>query len=252
MNRVETELFGRFFEVEDRHWWFVGRRRIVLDQLARHMRPVEACGHGGAGCRPRILDLGCGTGGVLAHLGELGNALGVDPSPEAAGYCHERGLSVALGSGMDLPFPDETFDAVLALDVIEHVEDDVALLREARRVLRPGGVVVLTVPALPWLWSSHDDVNHHFRRYMRGSLERSVRAARLAPLKTTYYNALLLPLAVTRKVVARFNGTGDHLETLPGAANSVLRSVLSAERPVIRHWDLPLGASLVCTARRKP
>ena len=235
---METELFGRFFEEEDRHWWFVGRRRIVLDQLARY-----------ADSGP-VLDLGCGTGGVLAHLGAFGRAYGIDPSAEAAGFCRERGLPVALGSGMDLPFADEAFGAVLALDVIEHVEDDVAILREARRVLRPGGVAILTVPALPWLWSSHDDVNHHYRRYMRATLERSVRAGGLEPIKVSYYNALLLPLAATRKVVSRINGTGHHLETLPGPANAMLRSLLTAEMGVIRRLDIPVGASLVCAARR--
>lgn len=235
---METELFDRFFEVEDRHWWFVGRRHIVLDQVSRYGK------HG------RVLDLGCGTGGVLAHLDSYGEAIGIDPSSEAAGYCRQRGVKMAIASGMELPFRDQSFDVVLALDVIEHVDDDVAILREARRVLRPGGVVILTVPALPWLWSSHDDVNHHRRRYVRRTLEASVRAAKLRPVKTSYYNALLLPLAVTRKVVHRFNGTGDHLETLPGAANGVLRGVLSAELPLIRQVDLPIGASLVCTARR--
>ncbi|MCS7072820.1 MAG: hypothetical protein NZM00_15050, partial [Anaerolinea sp.] len=113
-----------------------------------------------------------------------------------------------------------------------------------------GGIVVITVPALPWLWSSHDDVNHHRRRYLRRTLEETVRAANLEPVKVSYYNALLLPLAVTRKVVHRLNGTGDHLETLPGPLNGVLRGVLGAERPLIRRGDLPIGASLVCTARR--
>jgi SAM-dependent methyltransferase len=245
---VETQLFGRFYQVEDRHWWFVGRRRIVLDQLSRYLTPAGS--PHAPGCRDRILDLGCGTGGVLAHLGRFGLACGIDPSPEAVGYCHERGLPVALGSGLELPFRDGSFAAVLALDVIEHVEDDVGMLREARRVLRPGGIVVITVPALPWLWSSHDVVNHHFRRYMRATLSRAVRAGGLTPVKVSYYNALLLPLAVTRKVLHRLNGTGDHLETLPGPANALLRTILTAELPAIRRLDLPLGASLVCTARR--
>jgi SAM-dependent methyltransferase len=247
---LETELFGRFFEVEDRHWWFVGRRRIVLDQLTRAIPRADACYPGGPDRHRRVLDIGCGTGGVLAHLGEFGKAYGIDPSPEASRYCHERGLPIALGSGMDLPYRDQTFEAVLALDVIEHVDDDVRLLREARRVLRPGGVAVLTVPALPWLWSSHDVVNHHYRRYVRSTLEAAVCAAGLAPEKVSYYNSLLLPLAVTRKVMHRMNGTGDHLESLPGPANGVLRAILGAEQPLIGKVDLPIGASLVCTARR--
>ena len=240
MFAVETILFDRFFEVEDQHWWFVGRRRIVLDQLRRYGK------HG------RALDLGCGTGGVLKHLEWFGPACGIDPSPEATGYCHKRGLSVALASGLDLPFADATFNAVLALDVIEHVEDDVGLLREMRRVLDHEGIAVITVPALPWLWSSHDDVNHHYRRYTRATLERALRSAGLEPLRVSYYNALLLPLAITRKFVHRMNGTGDHLETLPGPANTALRAVLSAELPAIRRWELPIGASLICTARPAP
>jgi SAM-dependent methyltransferase len=247
---LETELFGRFFEVEDRHWWFVGRRQIVFDQLARYVPPADAEYSGGPDGRRRILDLGCGTGGVLAHLAAFGQAYGIDPSPEAAGFCHQRGLTMALASGLDLPFADQMFEAVLALDVIEHVEDDVGVLREARRVLRPGGVVVITVPALPWLWSSHDDVNHHYRRYLRRTLVKAIRDARLEPVKVSYYNALLLPLAATRKVMHRLNGTGDHLESLPGPFNGVLRGVLGSELPLIRRADLPLGASLVCTARR--
>jgi SAM-dependent methyltransferase len=235
---LETELFGRFFELEDRHWWFVGRRGIVLDQLRRFR------------ARGPMLDLGCGTGGVLSHLSALGPACGIDPSAEAVRFCHRRGLPVALARGDALPFADGTFGAIVALDVIEHVDDDVALLREARRVLRPGGLIVITVPALPWLWSSHDDVNHHRRRYVRLTLDRSIRSAGLQPRVMSYYNALLLPLAATRKVIHRFNGTGDHLEALPGPANGVLRAVLNAERPIIRRFDLPLGASLVCTARR--
>lgn len=247
---METQLFGRFFAVEDRHWWFVGRRRIVLDQLAHSIPPADACYPGGPEGVRRILDIGCGTGGVLPHLAPFGRAYGIDPSPEAARYAQQRGVPIALGSGFALPFRDGTFEAVLALDVIEHVEDDVGFLGEARRVLRPGGVAVLTVPALPWLWSSHDDVNHHFRRYVRATLERTVRAAGLEPVKISYYNSFLLPLAITRKIVHRLNGTGDHLENLPGPANGVFRTILAAEKPIIGRMDLPIGASLVCTARR--
>ena len=134
---MDTLLYDRFFDTEDRHWWFVGRRRLVTDLLA------------GFGARGRILDLGCGTGGVLQHLQGLGDAVGLDPAPEAARYCRRRALPMVLGSGLELPFADGSFDAVLALDVIEHVPDDVAMLREARRVLRPGGTLVVTVPSLP-------------------------------------------------------------------------------------------------------
>jgi len=235
---LDSALYDRFFDTEDRHWWFVGRRRLVTDLLRR----------GGAG--GRMLDLGCGTGGVLQHLGDFGEALGLDPAPEAAGYCRRRGVPMVVGSGLELPFADGSFDAVLALDVIEHVADDVALLQEARRVLRPGGVLLVTVPALPWLWSAHDDVNHHYRRYTLATLRRSLRAGGFRPARVSYYNALLLPLAIARKFLQRLGGSDEHhLEDLPRPLNAALRGVLGLEGAVIGRRDLPIGASLIAAAR---
>jgi SAM-dependent methyltransferase len=234
---VDSELYDRFFDTEDRHWWFVGRRRLVTDLLARTQ------------ARGRILDLGCGTGGVLQHLSPFGDAIGLDPAPEAAQYCRLRSVPMIVGSGMELPFADASFDAVLALDVIEHVPDDVALLCEARRVLRPGGVLVVTVPALPWLWSAHDDVNHHYRRYTLSTLRGSLRAGGFRPRQISYYNAILLPLAIARKFINRLGHSDEHhLEDLPAPVNAMLRGVLGLEGRLIRRRNLALGASLIAAA----
>ncbi|MGE0542227.1 MAG: class I SAM-dependent methyltransferase [Dehalococcoidia bacterium] len=234
---MDSELYDRFFDTEDRHWWFVGRRRLVTELMER------------VGVHGRILDLGCGTGGVLQHLGTFGDAIGLDPAPEAAKYCGRRQLPMVIGSGMELPFADASFDAVLALDVIEHVPDDVALLREARRILRPGGVLLVTVPALPWLWSAHDDVNHHYRRYTLGTLRRSLHQGGFRARRMSYYNAILLPLAIARKFVNRVGHSDEHhLEDLPGPLNAMLRGILRTEGRVIRRRDLPLGASLISAA----
>lgn len=234
---MDSELYDRFFDTEDRHWWFVGRRRLVTNLMKRvHVRG-------------RILDLGCGTGGVLQHLGVFGDAIGLDPAPEAAKYCGRRNVPMVVGSGMDLPFADASFDAVLALDVIEHVPDDVALLREAQRILRPGGVLVVTVPALPWLWSAHDDVNHHYRRYTLDTLRQSLQHGGFRPRRISYYNAILLPLAIARKFVNRVGGSDEHhLEDLPGPLNATLRGILWAEGRVLSRRELPLGASLIAAA----
>jgi SAM-dependent methyltransferase len=234
---VDSQLYDRFFDTEDRHWWFVGRRRLVTGLLEQ------------TGARGRTLDLGCGTGGVLQHLGGFGDAIGLDPAPEAAQYCRRRDVPMLIGSGTELPFTDRSFDIVLALDVIEHVPDDVALLREAERVLRPGGVLLVTVPALPWLWSAHDDVNHHYRRYTMTTLRESLTAGGFRPQRITYYNGALLPLAIARKFINRFGGSDEHhLEDLPAPLNSTLRGILSLEGRVLRHRDLRLGASLITTA----
>jgi SAM-dependent methyltransferase len=235
---VDSQLYDRFFDTEDRHWWFVGRRRLATALLEQ------------TGARGRILDLGCGTGGVLQHLGSFGDAIGLDPAPEAAQYCKRRDVPMVVGSGMDLPFADSSFDIVLALDVIEHVPDDVALLREAQRVLRPDGVLLVTVPALPWLWSAHDDVNHHYRRYTMTTLRESLTAGGFRPQRISYYNGVLLPLAIARKFINRFGGSDEHhLEDLPAPLNSTLRGILSLEGRVLRRRDLRLGASLITTAQ---
>jgi SAM-dependent methyltransferase len=234
---LDPALVARFFEVEDYHWWFVGRRRIVFDQIRRHAPPG------------RLLDVGCGTGGILTHLGSFETPVGIDPAPEAIECCRRRNLTAAVASGTHLPFQTGVFSLALALDVIEHLENDLGLLREMWRVLAPGGVAILTVPALPQLWSSHDEVNRHHRRYMRSTLERRVRAAGLKVLTISYYNAFLLPLAAMRKLILRSAGDSNHhLERLPRPLNAALREVMSAERPLIRRWGLPLGASLLCVA----
>ncbi len=233
--------------MEDSHWWFVARERIVLDQF---VRATHAARSSQSASDYRILDVGCGTGSTLAHLADFGQAVGIDTSPQAAAYCRRRQVPVALASALAMPFPDESFDSVFALDVVEHVKDDVAMLREIRRTLRPGGTVIITVPALPWLWSGHDDINHHQRRYMKAGLEQALRAAGLEPLKTSYYNSFLLPLAAARKLIHRLNGMGDHLDPPPRLANAVLRQVFAAERPLLGRIDFPLGASLISISHK--
>src|SRR5579883_787921 len=148
---MDPALYEQHARLEDTHWWFLGRRRLVLAELARHAGTNAG----------RILDIGCGTGGMLPQYAAFGNACGLDPSEEAQDACRRRGVPFVRGSGAQLPFADASIDVITALDVIEHVRDDAGLLRELRRVLRPGGVLVLTVPAYQFLWSQHDVFNHH-------------------------------------------------------------------------------------------
>lgn len=240
---MDTKLYDLFYSLEDSHWWFQGRKDLVLS-LAERYRPRF---------QPRILDVGCGTGGMLAHFSRLGPSIGLDMARESAYYCGKRSLEMVLGSGIALPFRTGSFDIVAALDVIEHVDEDQALLHEMQRVLAPGGVLLLTVPAFQFLWSSHDDLNHHRRRYVRQGLACQINAAGFTPLKLSYYNSLLLPAAVVRKYVlkVRSNGTACHLEQLPAPLNTIFRRILSMEKPVLARTQLPLGASIICAARRR-
>ncbi len=240
---MDALMYEQHFRLEDRHWWFLGRRELVLQELRRF-----------AGQQPGpILDLGCGTGGMLAHFAQLADAVGLDSAPEAASACIKRGLPFVRGWGTCLPFPNASFGVVTALDVIEHIPDESGVLREALRVLRPSGLLVVTVPAYQFLWSRHDELNHHQRRYRRRSLAAVLQRAGFEIAKLSYYNTLLFPAAVGRKALMRFSrvdGPASHLDEVPGPLNAALRRVLLCEQPLVRHWDLPFGASLICVARR--
>jgi SAM-dependent methyltransferase len=240
---MDAALYEQHQRLEDSHWWFLGRRHLVLRELARH-----------AGSEPGpILDVGCGTGGMLPHLQQIAPAIGLDPAPEAAGACRRRGVCFVLGSGTRLPFADSTFGTITALDVVEHVPDDIGMLREFHRVLRPGGLLLITVPAYQFLWSQHDEFNHHQRRYRRRNLQRVVRRSGLTIARISYYNTLLFPAAVARKAMMRFQrgaGPASHLEEVPAPLNTLLRDIMLREEPIVARWDIPFGASLICAARR--
>ena len=183
---------------EDRHWWYRGRR-TVLD--ARDRRA--------ASCPPRarILDAGCGSGRNMVELARHGTVTGVELS--ATSVCaRARARTPArwsTGSVLEMPFADDSFDLAVSLDVIEHLEDDLGALRELRRVVAPGGALLVTVPAYQWLWSGHDEINHHHRRYTRRSLQRVAEQAGWRQARTTYFNSLLLPVAIVLRVLDRVN-----------------------------------------------
>src|ERR1044071_3126948 len=183
---MQQHTYSIMYEVEGAHWWFVGRRRIlesfvhrICGDLKRELN-VE---------RPRILDVGCGTGANLEMLGQFGEAHGVDVSTDALAFCRARGLEhVRHGAAEKLPYEDGSFDLATGLDVVEHLDDDVAGLSEMRRVLRPGGRVLLFVPAFMFLWGVQDDISHHRRRYTRAELTDAIERAGLSVERSTYAN----------------------------------------------------------------
>src|SRR3954467_14600791 len=151
---MKEHTYPIMFRVEQSHWWYTGRRRILASFLEEICRPVT-------GRRPRILDVGCGTGANLEMLSQFGDAEGVDVSQDALAFCRERGLAnVHLGAAEKLPYEDESFDLVTALDVVEHLDDDVGGLKEMRRVLKPQGRALLFVPAFMFLWGVQDGSSH--------------------------------------------------------------------------------------------
>jgi SAM-dependent methyltransferase len=242
---METDYFERLYSLEEGHWWHSTRRRLVLDQLERTYHD---------GSDRRLLDAGCGTGRMLSELDRSGTALGIDLSDEALRFCRERDHArVVKASLLELPFPDAAFDVVTALDVLEHVADDVGALRECRRVLKPGGRMFIFVPAYRWLWSLQDEISHHHRRYTARTLRASVGAAGYEIDRLTYVSFFLLPVIflgrLWLRVLLRFKDIKDENQLHPGWSNGLLASIFGYEIPLIRRLDLPVGASLFCVAR---
>jgi SAM-dependent methyltransferase len=237
--------YAILYEVEEAHWWYRGRRRII----ARFVE--EICKSLGKS-RPRILDVGCGTGGNLVVLSQFGEAEGVDVSPDALEFCRQRGLqNVKLGAAEKIPYADGSFDLVTALDVVEHFDDDVAGLREMRRVLQPNGRLLLFVPTFMFLWGVQDDVSHHRRRYRLSELRRAVEKAGFEVERMTYANiTFFLPILLIRKLM---NLTGMRTDTenkinIP-ALNGLFARLFGAESTVLRYMNLPFGVSGLCVAR---
>jgi len=242
---VNPEEYGRMFDAEETQWWYAGMRAISMALLSPALaaRPESA----------RILDAGCGTGHNLRHLSRFGRAVGVDLSDDALRFCRARGAAAAKASLLALPFPDATFDGVTSFDVLYHrwVADDRAAVAELARVLRPGGVLLVRVPALRVLWGAHDEAVHSRHRYTRGEVKTLLREAGLEVVRASYGNTLLFPLLAARRTLDRITGRhGSDVAFLPAPLERAFRALLEVEARLVRLVSLPVGASVFALARR--
>ena len=233
------------FEMEERHWWFVARRGILLNLLDRSL-PKNA--------RLDILDAGCGGGATMEALSRYGRVRGMELSAEAVDFNRSRGRDVVEGAIEKIPFPDASFDLALALDVLEHVSDDLLALRDLHRVLRPGGSLLVTVPALQALWSPHDIANGHYRRYTLDELRGRIEQAGFEVVVATYFNTILFPVILAVRTLGRLrpgheNGASDVGE-VPGPLNFLLERTFSLEARLIGRRALPVGVSALCLVRK--
>lgn len=234
-------------DCEDHHWWHTGRRRIVSDMVERLRLPPNS----------RLLDAGCGAGGMLDTLSIFGEVSGLDMDPEKAALARRRGYDdIREGVVERLPWDEEMFDLVTLLDVLEHTADDRVTLNELHRVVRPGGYLLVTVPAYQALWSSHDVVNHHYRRYSRRALRAAAGGAAWSVERITFFNALLLPPAIAVRLAQKLRreSAAQHTpdaEIGPRWLYPALEMPLRAEASWLRRdLNLPVGLSLLALLRR--
>ena len=205
--------------------------------------------------RARILDAGAGSGRNMVELGRHGAVTAIELSPTSVCLARARDVGeVVEGSVLDMPFESGSFDLATSLDVIEHLEDDLGALRELRRVVTPGGCLLVTVPAYQWLWSGHDEVNHHHRRYTRRSLRVVGEQAGWKQVRTTYFNSLLLPVAMVLRIMDRFSRktTESSLDLWvpPQPLNWLMERPLALEAALIaRGGRIPAGLSLLSVFR---
>ena len=226
-------------EVEDWHWWYRVRRDI-LDQQLRRLQLDPA--------RARILDVGCGTGGASLTLARHGRAVALDRSPGSFAIAMDRPYThrVVASASAPLPFADDSFDVVCALDILEHLDDDAAAARELHRVCKPGGTVIAFVPAYSILWGYNDEYSHHKRRYNATQLNSLLRGAGFTISESGYFNAVLfLPTLVARLVqraLPRLTQGMEHA-TRPSPLNGLLTRIFQLEVPILRRRALPFGTS---------
>jgi SAM-dependent methyltransferase len=246
---MDATFERKYHRLEDDQWWFRARRDIICHLV------------GGLGLNPAsaILEVGCSTGPLLAALGEAGYdaASGIDISSEAIAQAKQRGLNtVQQMDAAQLEFADQSFDLVIASDVLEHIEQDRAAILEWKRVLKPGGSLLIFVPAFDLLWSRHDEANHHIRRYSASRLRRIIGDAELAIERISYWNLLLtLPAivlaAITRLLPTRqsVSATG-RLVRMPGAANELLFRLVWLENQILHRMNFVFGTSIFVIAIR--
>jgi len=240
---------------EDKHWWFASRTRALLAMMDPILRGRDL----------KLLDVGCGAGNMIHHLGRYGQVKGVEIDPRPVAIAHERGYDVDQGDATQgLAYDDASFDAVSALDVIEHNEDDMSILREVHRVLKPGGHTIITVPAFMWLWSHNDDLNAHIRRYTAGELRGKLQEAGFRVRRMTYNNFFVFPMAASLILLRRGGDSEPELashhvdedeyqvemEPASPPVNAVLTVVGWVEAQLLRLVSLPVGTSIIAIAEK--
>jgi ubiquinone/menaquinone biosynthesis C-methylase UbiE len=239
MDRAE---YGRMQAFEENYWWHVGRRYLFHDLLDAMNLPKGA----------KIVDIGCGSGKNMELFSRYGEVTGVDMDEEALQFCRERGFNnLILTDGTKLAqIPDSSFDLVTAIEVLEHIERDNDALNDWYRILKPGGRLLLSVPAYMWLFGSHDKALHHFRRYDRSSLLGKLRKQGFVVKKATYFVTIVFPALALYRLVSRNRPAQTSYVEVPNILNNFFSYLLGVESKLVRFSRLPFGSSIVVIAKK--
>jgi len=236
---MDANLFKDMASIQGVHWWFVARRRILESVIAKLAYPPAA----------RILEIGCGTGGNLAMLSRFGSLSAIEYDENARSIAANLDICPVEFGGLPepIPFGHVKFDLVCMLDVLEHIENDEGALLRAGQLLCPSGRMLVTVPAYSWLWSAHDDMHHHYRRYTAKMLRQRALNANLSVEKLGYYNTLLFPLIATARILGKFSGrrSGSDAEMPGPMTNHMLLKIFSLERHIVPRFMFPFGTSIL-------
>jgi len=202
-----------------------------------------------------ILDTGCGTGVMLPHLKLFGKVTGIDSSITALNFSKKGGSYFLLCASIEnMPFKENIFGIITALDVIEHIENDIKALKEINKILGEKGIILITVPAFKFLWSRHDEINQHKRRYTRKKLREKVEASGFNVLRITYANLFLFPFIAFVRFLEKFKRVkfkSDFDRKISSVLNKILIQIFSFEKYFLRKFDFSIGVSLICVARKK-
>lgn len=243
---MEPSIYTLMATLEENHWWFSARRAIAENIIRQLRLPLDA----------RILDAGCGTGGNLAMLSRYGQVHGMELDDQARQMANAKGFAQVLSGRLpdEVPYQQEQFDLIALLDVLEHVEDDRNTLGVLGSLLKPGGYLLISVPAFPFLWSTHDEVHHHKRRYFLSDLKSKLENAGLEITYASYFNTILFPLIFGARLLGKLRTnkreSGDLTMPHP-LINRLLFAVFSSERFVLGRWSLPFGVSAIAVARKE-
>jgi len=245
---MDAEAYKEMIELQEEHWWFVARRDVIKSFIKMQM-PQGSTG--------KVLEIGCGVGGNVGLLSQSGQYRGIDMHKPAIDYCSEKYPQFEFQCTRieDIPqeFSSNKFDSIYLLDVLEHIDDQVAILKSTQNYLNQSGKILVTVPAFEFLWSPHDEFVHHVRRYTKVGLKKILEDAGYKVERISYFNSILFPLALIQRLGMRLlnRKLNTHLSTPPTIVNWLFKVIFTQEAWILKHTNLPAGLSIIAVVSQK-